>query len=436
MPAIRNATSLVILAVLACGVAEDRTAAMQDVIVRRDSAGIEIVEIPAVQLQDLPHWRFAPEPIVSIGAAEGEEPYLLSRVQAAGRLESGEILVADGQTRELRVFDDSGRFLRSFGGPGEGPGEFRYWMMLSAVHNDRIAVFDPGLLRVTIYHLQSGLVSTARACMAEGLSREGAPCNVMGLFTEGVPVVTMSASAPRATMEPGLTEQQGVALDVGIEEDGRFRTVESLPGTRTVRVIDVAGQYWSTRPLFGWQRQTAFGAVAMVVGISDRWELRLRDVRGALVRIIRAAQKPTPVTEDLVAPLRRWADTASNAMAGARTYLTAYEPDGHVPFFEDLRIDRVGRIWVQDYRPPRILGGPRHRDWTILDPDGTPLARLEGEEAGDILENRRGPCGGRADGRAGRRACRDAAYRKRGGICGATVNRSRSLPAGTQRLAR
>jgi hypothetical protein len=46
----------------------------------------------------------------------------------------------------------------------------------------------------------------------------------------------------------------------------------------------------------------------------------------------------------------------------------------------------VGRIWVQDYRPPRILGGPRHRDWTILDPDGTPLARLEGEEARDILE--------------------------------------------------
>lgn len=92
----------------------------------RDSAGLTIVEIPGQPVWDQGEaWQVEPEPLVSIGQAEGEEPYLLSYVAGALRLDDGRIVVAnhDAESR-IRVYDAEGRHLEYWGGQGGGPGEF------------------------------------------------------------------------------------------------------------------------------------------------------------------------------------------------------------------------------------------------------------------------------------------------------------------------
>ena len=89
-----------------------------------DSAGVHIVENGRLADGSRLPWRIGPEPSASIGVLEGEEPYMLHYAADATRLADGRIVVANASTQELRVFDASGIHVATWGGEGEGPGEF------------------------------------------------------------------------------------------------------------------------------------------------------------------------------------------------------------------------------------------------------------------------------------------------------------------------
>lgn len=55
---------------------------------------------------------------------DGDPAYLFESVRALARDAKGHIYVADSGSRTVRVFDDGGTHVYSFGGRGEGPGEF------------------------------------------------------------------------------------------------------------------------------------------------------------------------------------------------------------------------------------------------------------------------------------------------------------------------
>ena len=63
---------------------------------------------------------------LAIGAVlDGDPAYLFEEVRALARDAEGLIYVADSGSRTVRVFDHRGTHVHSFGGRGEGPGEFR-----------------------------------------------------------------------------------------------------------------------------------------------------------------------------------------------------------------------------------------------------------------------------------------------------------------------
>ncbi|MXX33295.1 MAG: hypothetical protein F4Z50_00910, partial [Gemmatimonadetes bacterium] len=90
----------------------------------RDSAGIRIVENANPPEGSRLDWRLGPEPLVSIGKVEGEEPYLFTRIFGATMLSDGRIVIGDDGTKELRVFDRQGNHLETWAGECQGPGEF------------------------------------------------------------------------------------------------------------------------------------------------------------------------------------------------------------------------------------------------------------------------------------------------------------------------
>lgn len=110
-------------------------------VVRRDSAGIEIVTSARPEWGQESGCLLATEPDVVIGAAEGDERYLLDNIVMVRRAASGRIIVLEGGQNRVRVYDEEGTHLIDMGGRGEGPSEFRFPQYLS-LKNDSIGVYD------------------------------------------------------------------------------------------------------------------------------------------------------------------------------------------------------------------------------------------------------------------------------------------------------
>jgi hypothetical protein len=70
------------------------------------------------------------------------------------------VLVADGQAKELRVYDASGVHVRTFGGSGDGPGEFNALSGLAGLAGDTIWAWDDQAARLTSFLTNGELIET------------------------------------------------------------------------------------------------------------------------------------------------------------------------------------------------------------------------------------------------------------------------------------
>ena len=119
--------------------------------VTHDSAGIRIIENDRPPEGSRLDWRIGPEPTVSIGEREGEDPYLLDRVSDATRLRDGRIVIANGGSSELRFFNALGNHLANRGGIGEGPGEFTFLRGVEPWPGDSIVAWEAPRLGFSVF---------------------------------------------------------------------------------------------------------------------------------------------------------------------------------------------------------------------------------------------------------------------------------------------
>ncbi len=125
---------------------------------RRDSAGIAIVESLHPAWGDSPGWRIHPQPLLDLGRSGDGPEHLFYSVGGMARLSDGTIVVANMGSREVLWFTPEGLFAGTVGGPGEGPGEFDNLQqielagdtVLALDFDETLALFAPGprLLRV------------------------------------------------------------------------------------------------------------------------------------------------------------------------------------------------------------------------------------------------------------------------------------------------
>jgi len=116
-----------------------------------DSGGIEIVENARPPEGSRLPWRIGPEPSLSIGAVEGEDPYMLGAVADAVTLPGGRIAVADRDANEVRVFDASATHLGTLGRMGEGAGEFRSLSHVAPWPGDSIVAWEQVARRISVF---------------------------------------------------------------------------------------------------------------------------------------------------------------------------------------------------------------------------------------------------------------------------------------------
>lgn len=101
---------------------------------------------PAVRT--LPEWRFVTDLRVGGGA---DDPGGLSQVKGLLVTGSGDIWVLEASTQDIRVFDSTGRVLRTIGREGRGPGEFIWPDGFASGPEGTIWVHDPRNGRFSLF---------------------------------------------------------------------------------------------------------------------------------------------------------------------------------------------------------------------------------------------------------------------------------------------
>lgn len=317
----------------------------------RDSAGIRIVENASPTEGSRLHWVIGPEPDVTIGDIDGEDPYLLSYAWDATKLSDGRIVVVDRYTSELRVFDAAGAYLTKWGGQGEGPGEFPRSSLgdVEPWPGDSIVAWYADVQTISVFDSQGNF--------GRSFNRAGA------------------GQDPWEVAAPELVRRDGSILaTLARGENG---------GTTEVRILDgegglhtSLGDHRSRRALY-FSRELKLGLWndLAVVAPSDRYELNAYADDGTLVRIVRREHVPrVPRAEDiLVAPGLR--DELRIPMEAEMLRVPQSKLEETFPAFAEIMSDAAGYLWVREYEPPKEAGPAPV--WTVFSPEGRVLGFVE-----------------------------------------------------------
>ena len=344
--------------------------------VTRDSAGIRIIENARPADDSRLPWRIGPEPVVSIGEVVGDEAYLLHRANDATMLPDGRIVIANTGTNELRVFDAAGVHLATWGGEGEGPGEFTGLSGVEPWPGDSVVAWNTSTWVISVFDAQ-GVFGRSFA-----LDSEAGPLEPRAVLQNGSilgrtgEVTSEGYRRSRETYElrhPGTASPVAFGTHPGQESYLTFRN-----GMAVLGYLPFGRSLWEAQ----------WGELVIVTP-NDNYEIRAYDrATGTLARIVRREYEnraPTreEVDEALEAALER-AGLTGQQLAFARQGYRDMPLVEQFPAFRMLLTDPLNHLWVREATLP---GMDRPAPlWTVFDPEGQALGFIETPDGLTIYE--------------------------------------------------
>lgn len=369
-----------------------------------DSAGVELV-------RNGPHGPLGSDPVparevLRIGVVEGEDSYQFSRILDVEVAADGRILVANGQTATVRVFDPEGSFIREFGGRGEGPGEFIAVNRVVSTGEDITVIdFQTGG-RSTRFSADGRVLSVWRHTGTDGVRTSPSFWTSEGWFG--------SVSSPSTVRQP---------LPPGTPDTTRHELYRLAEGTPDVPpepdvVLPPAGILYATEARGGTGRDWGLVEVGREIGVDGdgRWiiaggvpyAIEVYSPEGELARRITREYAPVPlnleteVEEHLaLAEAAYRPDDFPMGPEQARIQLEQYRervaaqatfpvPD-HRPPARELLVSPDGSFWVErvDHVAPARLAVERTLSfavdmlepisslWDMFDESGRLLGQIE-----------------------------------------------------------
>lgn len=331
-----------------------------------DSAGVTIVSNPTVLMAAVPAWTLSEDPQVVIGdESAGDEP--LNRIQAVVTLGDGRVAVANGMPPQVVVYGADGGRVAMVGRPGEGPGEFRGMSSLVERAGDSLAVWDPGTMRLSVF--------SADGSFGRSMDLRGEVASIMDAWTvilappEGPFVVFPTSrfgnsSQPR--YRPSAMAHVVRAGGEGVDSIGPFLSHEMF---RTD---------WGYGPLFfGVATYPAIAGESLLLGDSERTELRWYTLDGSLERIARWPDGDRPLSEEAVAAVRAELDEGIPDKGPRSQNVDDLPFPDVLPAFGDVFTDAGGRIWVGEYPEGVGVQGMNpvpQRSWIVFNAEGAVIA--------------------------------------------------------------
>jgi len=281
------------------------------------------------------HWRL--RTAVTIGRSEGDGPDVFGRVQDIAADERGQVFVLDFIAQQVRVFDSLGRHLRTFAGPGAGPGELSYPLGL-VYRNGKIWLNDPTAARYSVYDANGDyLTSYRRRITSYG------PLWYGGVDSAGR-LYDMAVTFGPHSREPGLQETHFESFVLRTDTGGE--QVDSIP------LPWHGGQFYRTRlgstsgiPFQGQFLWTVDAGGHVWSAFTDAYRICQFGTGTDTLLLVEREYEPLPVTSaeraHVITGLERWMDRWGRADLDYSVI-----PSVH-PAIENFDLDDAGNLWVR-----------------------------------------------------------------------------------------
>ena len=355
-----SASVIVAAAMSACGSRPEPVANI------RDSAGVALVDSRTPVDGVAPRYQIDSAPVVDIGGGPDPHGEFTPGIEAV-RLRGGQIVIAEHH--ELRWFDRRGRWLRSVGRQGSGPGEFRQINLL-AQFGDSVLVYDFALRRVSVFDSAGNYGRGTTIVDADTLG-ETFPVGVLG---DGR---LLLASYQEPAPVNGL-RRDSVLLRIGSPAGaiqaviGRFPYLDQVIEAR-------AGGISMSRSVFGLMAYWGTWDSLVLVAPNERFSFDWYGADGRLQRSVRRQWTPVPVTTAAVtAQIEEWLSEFPAGMekrkAQARASWAAAPRREVKPPYGRVLVSAAGEVWVQEYGEP----GQRSRPavYSVFDRSGPWLGQV------------------------------------------------------------
>lgn len=310
--------------------------------VRTDTLPGGIVRTISLHPADSGRWSLVAERDIQPPATDSAELLEPSDVALA---DDGSVLVAESKPAHVKVFDAQGRFVRTIGREGSGPGEFRApWI---GVRGDTLVVQDPRNTRATMFNFRTGAILSERrtaCCYWHPIAFDGA----------GRAVARTIARSPDSTQRNALAFVRfaltGSAADT-VFVDERAGLPEAKPwivreGNLTRMTVSV--------PLQPAVQYAVDSKGGFVTGWTGEYSLRTtRDGRDTVALfgrefapgVVTAAEK-TRIVSDRIREMRGFDPNGPSEAVLRQSFDASLIPDAY-PAFERIWVDRRGRTWVR-----------------------------------------------------------------------------------------
>ena len=362
--------NLALVALVALAFHPDRADAQRVRSEARDSAGIRIIENERPPDGSRLGWRIGPEPSVSIGELEGDEPYMLHGAVDATRLPDGRIVVANAASHELRVFDGSGRHLATWGGRGEGPGEFTFLSQVAPWPGDSIVAWMSHGFGISVFD-DDGKFGRSLSLQGDEWPR---PLEARGNGT----LLGMSGGERPDTALLGVWDGEGAPSGF-LGKHASWEKITLNPGTRRGRTVTFA---------YGRRLVTGLWGDLFVASPTSGYEIRAFGGDGALARIVRRDHVPRAPTQadfdhyvEATLSERR---VPEDRLEERRKDIRATPLAKTFPAFAAVMGDAAGHLWVREYDFPRETRPAAL--WTVFDREGRALGFVETPKDLEIYE--------------------------------------------------
>ena len=350
---------ILVLALCSAGCAdtgEDADTGLEVVV--RDSAGVSIVENPAPPPDTRLPWDFGAQPLLTIGAVDSGEADQLFRVTDATRLADGRIVIANSGSNELKAFNADGSHAGTWGGRGEGPGEFVSYSpsAVATWPGDSIAAVNPWGTRLSLFDAEGN--------HGRDLSLDPAMLDVVDLLPDGK-IFTNSGGGIRGNMTGSSGLVRSNAEWGVLAKDGTLlASLGEFPGSEFYAIFGADGSLEGGMPHpFGRGTMGAVWGGLVAVGVQDSYEIKAFTSDGSLVRVVRRDGDPErPTQADLDEYYaQRYADLPDDDRISSLNAVRDMPLVESWPAFSEIVADHAGSLWVREYRTAV---------WTVFDPDG------------------------------------------------------------------
>jgi hypothetical protein len=322
-------------------------------------------------------------PVYTVGGFDAPDWASFGDIRQVAFDDRGHLFILDTQANQVTEVDAEGQFVRTIGGPGEGPGELSSPFGFALTDDGGLAIFDIGHQGWVTYDAAGEFAGNVRVDMGA----IGLPGNRLSPHPDGGVVgavggrIRMGGPGAAADAEPEEPSRPVVYFALSEQDSSRvvynaWDMPDPPEGDEANLSTSGGGSFQIRMPVLrAFEPVLRAGAlpdgrVAVVDSIGYR--IKVIDAAGAVVDVLERPVAPTEVTggieeaerERRIAELEEDGGGATRVIAIGGGGMTSNTVGGgmsdmmrnrvenmifndEIPVIEDMVVDPLGRIWVQ-----------------------------------------------------------------------------------------